>query len=137
MNLAAELAEEVTRKISRECEKWTKRCDDAKRIPDALFDFAPAMIREALVALAEREAWQPIASAPKDGTPILIFDPTKPSVSNSGGKAHDDPRFAIGYYRTWYPDGAEWVWGNRNDSYCSPTHWMRLPAPPTKENADG
>jgi hypothetical protein len=114
MNLAAELAEEVTRKISRECEKWTKRCDDAKRIPDALFDFAPAMIREALVALAEREAWQPIASAPRDGTLILLHghDQINPGYYDA------TPR--IGGYGPWH-------WGIT----FQPTHWMRLPEPPT------
>ena len=36
----------ATRRIAAECRKWTKRADDAKRIPDAMFDFAPRIIDE-------------------------------------------------------------------------------------------
>lgn len=78
--------------------------------------------------------WQPIETAPRDGSPILIFDPTQApssSTESQSGKVvtYDDPRYAIGYWRVWKTSG-EWMWGNRNSSYVSPTHWMPLPAPP-------
>lgn len=73
--------------------------------------------------------WEPIETAPTDGTPILIFDPTQPDHSELDGRQFDDPRYAIGYWRVWKNSG-RWMWGNRNCSECSPTHWMWLPHPP-------
>lgn len=75
--------------------------------------------------------WQPIETAPRDGTPILVFDPTRPDHRELDGKIYDNPRYAISYYRTWYPPNSQWMWGNRNSSECSPTHWMPLPPIPT------
>jgi len=90
--------------------------------------------------------WQTIDTAPKDGTPILIFDPTAgehfgprmhhmPEGALKSGECSyaltdprlqwfDDRRWAIGY---WSPSGR---WGNRNSHYVNPTHWMHLPPPP-------
>lgn len=81
--------------------------------------------------------WQPIETAPKDGTPIFIFQPDDHhfgyrevyTCDRSAKTVYfDDKRYAIGYWRPW---GG---WGNRNRSRVSPTHWMPLPEPP--KNAD-
>lgn len=89
--------------------------------------------------------WQPIATAPKDGTPILIFQPDRSRCHHMPDGAlgpneclyrtddprlqwYDDNRWAIGYWRPW---GG---WGNRNSATVTPTHWMRLPLPPTEES---
>lgn len=71
-------------------------------------------------------AWRTIDSAPKDGRPILIFDPERAEHPNDG--FCDDARYAIGYWRT-HPlwSGS---WGDRNHSDVNPTHWMPLPDPP-------
>ena len=84
-------------------------------------------------------AWQSIDTAPRDGTPILIWQPdhhffgtrTRENTYDDKGqlvpentKYYDDYRFAIGY---WRPAGS---WGNRNNSDVYPTHWQPLPAPP-------
>ena len=90
--------------------------------------------------------WQTIDSAPRDGTPILIFEPDagwagNPRESYMPQSAlankeysysrndprlqwYDDRRFSIGYWRPW---GG---WGNRNSAEVRPTHWTPLPSPP-------
>lgn len=58
--------------------------------------------------------WQPIETAPRDGTPIL--------VAVEGGR--------------FYADKAEWTasgWAypcHNHGPEISPTHWMPLPPPP-------
>jgi hypothetical protein len=89
-----------------------------------------------------RDNWQPIETAPRDGTAILIFEPNghygsmtsseMPRDFEGGFYRSDDPRlihyddyrFAIGY---WTP---RYRWGNRNCADVNPTHWQPLPAPP-------
>lgn len=86
--------------------------------------------------------WQPIETAPKDGTPILIYQPDYEDGGELAWQRHtqhnnydgedeatdttsfDDQRYAIGYWRPW---GG---WGNRNSSHVNPTHWMPLPVLP-------
>lgn len=90
--------------------------------------------------------WRPIETAPRDGTPILIFEPGAGWAGNprewhmprgalrtdecgyelSDPRLlwYDDRRFAIGYWRPW---GG---WGNRNSATVNPTHWQPLPTPP-------
>ncbi|MDB5651963.1 MAG: hypothetical protein JWL62_3483 [Hyphomicrobiales bacterium] len=76
--------------------------------------------------------WQPIETAPKDGTPILVYNAYvgiyhsayttrwtgKPGETGYAG-------FPCGFWSTGpgcYPFG-KWD--------CIPSHWMRLPDPPT------
>lgn len=78
-----------------------------------------AVAREALsrARAAQSEEWQPIETAPKDGTPIL-------------GTDEDGEQYVI----EWWPKGA------RQDGFyeCgdllrAPTHWRPLPSPPSKQ----
>ena len=58
--------------------------------------------------------WQPIVTAPKDGTNILIWDKTW----------HKQP-----YVATWQTADLYWLEVGTGLT-LSPTHWMPLPAPP-------
>lgn len=62
--------------------------------------------------------WQPIETAPKDGTPILCFTP--------------DEQFSpiTGIDVLWFENG-DWLY-NANIVLDPPTHWMPLPPPPTQ-----
>lgn len=61
--------------------------------------------------------WQPIETAPKDGTAFLAYE---------GGKSHP-------HYECWWQHN-DWTdeqyWQDEADSEPEPTHWMSLPAPP-------
>lgn len=73
--------------------------------------------------------WQDIASAPKDGTPVLIAVPTKERDDHIVGEAYFDAE----------NDGWWWAGTAWGDYYGSPiievnhhlpTHWMPLPPSP-------
>ena len=62
--------------------------------------------------------WQPIESAPKDGTIVMIYWPTM--------SIHQYPTCAFNH-------GDEYGWelvSNRDYGEVFPTHWMPLPEPP-------
>lgn len=59
--------------------------------------------------------WQPIETAPKDGTRILLFNSYQVRLGYWGGKRP----------ACWKEDSGRSLWG------APPTHWMPLPAPPT------
>jgi hypothetical protein len=64
--------------------------------------------------------WQPIASAPKDGMPVLIW--AEDPYANVWGP----------FVAAWEPRFEEW-WLNGDqdpDWYPNPTHWMPAPEGP-------
>lgn len=70
--------------------------------------------------------WQPIKSAPKDGTPILIFNPRNDRKPVCEAAWAYDYEGAPGYWAT--PHGVK----GRGYTILpeAPTHWMPLPEPP-------
>jgi len=71
--------------------------------------------------------WQPIETAPKDGSPLLLFDRQR-----LDGDAH--PTGAVeGHWCDDYGWQAA-VWSMVSDLFLTkkihPTHWMPLPEPP-------
>lgn len=64
--------------------------------------------------------WQPIETAPKDGTRILAFS----------AKAPGGPRIDLTWWRNVKENGYV-GWGEFNETYWPATHWMPLPVPPT------
>ena len=64
--------------------------------------------------------WQPIKTAPKDGSKILVYLPPR---EKSDGSGVWDAVYTVSH---WYAPGRYW-WDH---SMSKPTHWMPLPAPP-------
>ena len=85
--------------------------------------------REPLIWALEAlpDAWQPIETAPRDGSTLMLYDPAVRS-------------FRLGSWREddFMPDEGEmWLDNSHDDFSCGfascplcPTHWMPLPEPP-------
>lgn len=81
---------------------------------------------EMLCDLIKATSWQPIETAPKDGTVILLMGPS--GYANIPYRAH------VGYWQNYVmrPGGD---WRNHSDDWfmddgADATHWMPLPPPP-------
>lgn len=68
-------------------------------------------------------SWQPIRTAPQDGTDVLVF----------GLDAGKYPMFAAAHFEDWYEP--EWITCDASKVEFSPSHWMPLPAPPSDPHA--
>jgi len=71
--------------------------------------------------------WQPIATAPKDGTEILGYIPA--------GPGHLSDLVCTVWWDqapSWRPDESDWEtpWGFNSDE-LGPSHWLPHPATPT------
>jgi hypothetical protein len=77
--------------------------------------------------------WQPIETAPKDGTRVIVYPILVPSLFRRTGRS--DASYmrplepAIAY---WYgpESNGYWVGVHHRDAKTNPTHWMPLPEPP-------
>lgn len=84
--------------------------------------------------------WQPIETAPRDGTPLLLYVPG----CNSWNRKRGMPDIMTGIWDDgysqmdagWYGDLGDIDHGYESTGACfehirlSPTHWMPLPKPP-------
>jgi hypothetical protein len=69
------------------------------------------------------DGWQPIETAPKDGTDLLVC------AENDCG----DGSWETKYWVDWQMDAYEWPhWEARVDLPNPPAHWMPLPTPPAQ-----
>ena len=66
--------------------------------------------------------WQPIETAPRDGTPILGYSRRLPPKARIGTIMWVEPHWQVG--------GSEWAGGALAMWMSDPTHWMPLPEPP-------
>lgn len=89
-------------------------CNRSDGYEDDIYKFALKMLQE---AVAEAKAWQPVETAPKDGTFIWLLS--------------DSFAIRIGYWK-----GGRWVdlakaeARGACDLSFEPSHWMPLPEPP-------
>ena len=76
--------------------------------------------------------WQPIKTAPKDGKPVLIYQPEEAIRNYNTGFSVNLP--PVVYVCMWESGISSWVEAE-GEQYSSfdPTHWMPLPKPPTNE----
>ena len=85
----------------------------------------PEVVCTRLLTLARRGAemqWRPIETAPKEGGPILLFEPPG-----------DEDQIGVGYYEPVTDhEGTEWLTFWETGVRCDATHWMPLPPPPEK-----
>ena len=84
---------------------------------------------EAAEMLRQKSEWQPIETAPKDGSSIL--------VALKGGEVREAEWFV-----RWYNDPSKpgWMPANMDEEYghyVEPTHWMPLPKPPQTVDETG
>ena len=79
--------------------------------------------------------WQPIETAPKDGTRILLYDPMTSGLIYAGCW---DARFEsnwneeaddLEYFGKWTAYEVQ-SWNDEEYAALAPTHWMPLPTPP-------
>jgi hypothetical protein len=71
--------------------------------------------------------WQPIETAPKDGTPVIIAERT--DLSNGSTNWYIDT--AVNYYETDIRSKDVWFEREGSEVVCDePTHWQPLPTPP-------
>jgi len=83
--------------------------------------------------------WQPIETAPKDGTSILLHNNIALGIKGKKAKECDDTNTVVGAW--WANEGeeeeGEWIcyMSMVRDPNCpfDPTHWMPLPNPPKQE----
>jgi len=71
--------------------------------------------------------WQPIETAAKNGTPVLLFDPEY--RTHVGSYLPVLIEVEPGDGRVFHQ--GRWIcWSDRLNDNFSPTHWMPLPEPP-------
>lgn len=74
--------------------------------------------------------WQPVGSAPRDGTPILVFDVSGHYGSEPRGHTVMAVRYSAYDPRDYRAPGGEWYALYGPCRADNPTHWMPLPEPP-------
>jgi hypothetical protein len=101
----------------------------ARAILSALQAFNPdadlsSLRQDAVAPGGDGDAWRPIESAPKDGTPILAFC-VHPNARYAGEDAAEWAEIVVTRWIDF--NGGGWTW----NGICGVhTHWMPLPAPP-------
>ena len=80
--------------------------------------------------------WQPIETAPKDGTGVLVHNNYAPGLASGKSESCDDINTVVAAWWANEDDKENGEWMCYMDSPCEPecpfepTHWMPLPEPP-------
>ena len=74
--------------------------------------------------------WQPIETAPKDGTSILLFQPDDANIWCPCREKQMTTYTFVGWFDRNHCAGPNWVCSEYDAFEKSPTHWMPLPEPP-------
>ena len=131
-------SDKVTHAIPVRCPRCNHPEHNGRKCLQALRIGKPGEDHFCLCALAtprkltrEQDGWQPIESAPKDGTQVLGFCEY----------AAEDRKIWIALWidDDAEPDGGFWRDASHQDSMTSdaePTHWHPLPAPPSSIEVD-
>ena len=107
------------------CAAWASAEYNQKRAETAEAEIEKLMADAAPEQKGKKMSkWQPIETAPKDGTRILLYRGRDVVC----GKFCDD-RFAQRPKGYWEHD-QERIWGTRDARANAPSHWMPLPEPP-------
>ena len=99
-----------------------------KRRHNDAWDKLAVLARERDEARAASQ-WQPISTAPKDGTEVLVYGLSSRAEFNEPGRYVAQWCKAYGLGPDWYMTGTE------EPVYVKATKWMPLPQPP-KEDGD-
>ena len=77
--------------------------------------------------MSDETMWQPIETAPKDGTPFLSYG----YIPECWGYTCEEKKISISYwaFMTGFVSQASYTYGEK----FVPTHWMPLPEPPKKQ----
>ena len=75
--------------------------------------------------------WQPIETAPRDGTIILLY--AKPTVVAGRWSDAGTGKYPWDFLDGETSDPEAWPLNAMHDNEYGPTHWMPLPEPPLPE----
>lgn len=124
VNGLPEKLEEIRARVEKTmCQTWSSADGDVGeqgRISREDFDI---LVLSALAHPAVPEGWQPIETAPKDGTRFLA---TGGGLANEIEVASWNDR--VGAWNTESYTLEDW--DNQTEGYSRPAHWMPLPKPP-------
>lgn len=135
--VADAIEQSIVEQVDEQCGHAARRADDDPTISLGSCELDPIAIAEAAIQAALTSdgwapiVWQGIATAPKDGTHIMIFAQLRPNDFLEC----DRPQVLSGYW-----DEIDGAWCSTGSTFhgpfYDPTHWMPLPPPPTPDTGD-
>jgi len=121
MTAAAEIPEDIR-------EAAANALNEAEAMIGTLFSDRLEVVAKAILSERQRDRWQPIETAPKDGTKVLLcltgYEPVVGFFDGETWEYHERGDFIeTEHWLSWIEHTGEW-W---------PDNWMPLPAAPKAE----